>query len=332
MTRSRFTRFVEAIKAFLLSKRSREALVFTFFVIISAIFWLMMTLNDFYDLEVDFPIEIENVEDGTVIISELPEAIHVTLHDKGTELFGYYFRRHNPTVKVDFAARDKGGAYGHVNISHAEIQRLLTPLIDPSSRVVGIRPDTLEYFFTRGGMKRVKVAYRGGVQVRPELFIDRVYCDPDSVTVWGEAQFLDSLTVVPTVVMNFNDVNDDISRKIALMPMRGVKFDPAEVTLVIDVDKYVEKKVEVPIIGTNFPGGMTLRTFPAKATVSFNVGIKDYDLYTSDNFVITATYEELMDSPDSLLQLKLRSVPEGITQVKIMPEFVEYLIEQTEDE
>ena len=61
------------------------------------------------------------------------------------------------------------------------------------------------------------------------------------------------------------------------------------------------------------------------------MGAKDYKTITEDNFVLTATYEELMALRDSILPLQLRSVPDGVSQVRIQPETVQFLIEQTEE-
>ena len=69
----------------------------------------------------------------------------------------------------------------------------------------------------------------------------------------------------------------------------------------------------------------------ATATVSFRVGAKDYKKITRDQFVITTTYEQLLAMSDSMLTLKLRSVPEGVSQVRIQPQRVQFLIEQTEE-
>lgn len=332
MDRFQLKRFWDAVKAFLLSRRSREALVFTFFVLISAGFWLMQKLNESYDMELEYPLELVNVDEETVITSDLPEFLQVTLHDKGTSLMRYYLRRHRPTVTIDFAAHDRGGSFGHVDIPQSEVLKQITQLIDASTRVNAIRPDTLEYYYSRGVRKRVPITFRGKIQVDPMYYLVNVSCQPDSVTVWGEQDFLDSLTVVPTVVTNLAGLKATTIRQIALMPMRGIKYEPADVTLTAEVDVYTEKSVQVPIVGTNFPGGLTLRTFPATATVTFRVGAKDFKKYGADNFVLTTTYEELLSMPDSMLHLQLRSVPEDISQIRIRPESVQFLIEQTEDE
>lgn len=331
MDRFQFHRFTEAVKASLLGKHSREVLVFLFFVIVSAGFWLMQTLNESYEVELEFPLQLEKVSEGTVITSDLPEAVHVTLRDKGTTLLRYVLRR-QPTLRIDFSAHDRGASFGCVGVPHSEVQKQLAHVLESSSRIVSLRPDTLEYYYSRGLKKRVPTAFRGNLETDPQHYLRTVRCEPDSVTVWGEESFLDSLTEVPTVVTNLNDLKANISRKVALVPKRGVKYDPQEVVLTAEVDEYTTKTVQVPIIGTNFPGGLTLRTFPATAAVTFRVGVKDLKKYEADNFVLTATYEELMALQDSALQLRLRSVPEGVALISIQPEYVQYLIEQTEDE
>ena len=331
MDRFQLHRFTDAVKASLLGKHSREVLVFLFFVIVSAGFWLMQTLNETYEVELDFPLQLENVNEGIVITSELPEAVHVTLRDKGTTLLGYVLRR-QPAVKIDFSAHEKGSSFGCVGVPHSEVQKQLAHLLESSSRIVGLRPDTLEYYYSRGLKKRVPTVFRGNLETDPQHYLRTVRCEPDSVTVWGEESFLDSLTEVSTVVTNLSDLKSNFSRRIALMPMRGVKYDPQEIVLTAEVDEYTTKTVQVPVIGTNFPGGLTLRTFPATAAVTFRVGTKDFKKYEADNFVLTATYEELMALQDSALHLRLRSVPEGVSLISIQPEYVQYLIEQTEEE
>ena len=332
MDRNRLNNFLEAAKAFLISRRSREALVFAFFVLISAGFWLIQTLNETYDMDLTVPLTLENVPQGTVLTTELPDHILVTVRDKGSSLLKYYARRAPIAMTVDFSARDKGGEFGHVTISHAEVQKVLQPKVESSSRIVAIRPDTLEYYYTRGVEKRVPVVFRGHIQPEALYYLADVRCDPDTITVWGEQHFLDSLTAVQTVVTNLSGLSETTVRDVQLASIRGVKLEPAVVKLTAEIDVFTEKRVQVPIVGTNFPGGYSLRTFPASATISFRVGAKDYKRITADNFVLTATYEELLSLPDSMLTLQLRSVPEGVSQVQIKPAAVQFLIEQTEDE
>ncbi len=329
MDTSRFKSFLDSAKTYLLSKMSREAFAFAFFLLLSTIFWLSQALNETYEEDLEYELILKNVPEGTVITSELKSPIHISVRDKGTSLIRY----HNPFKKkrlvIDFQHYDKGADYARVILPHSDIEKLLQTSMDPSTRVLLIRPDTLDYYFNRGIWKRVPVEFIGHVETDPLSYLAGMTIEPDSVTVWAEKKFLDSLQVVHTVQTLLPDLKKTTVKSIPLAPIKGVKIDPEEVKLTAEVDIYTEKHVEVPIIGTNFPGGYTLRTFPATATISFRIGAKYFTEVTADNFVLTATYEELMALPDSILHLSLRSIPEGISQVKIQPEAVQFLIEQT---
>ena len=332
MDRERLRLFGENLKNFLNSKLSREVLVFAFFFAVSAGFWLLQTLHEDYEMEVEIPMTLQNVPVGIVITEELPEQIVVKVKDRGSTLFRYYLWQHLPTLEIDFASHDQGSSFGHVVLTHAEIQKLVAQRLQPSSRIVGVHPDTLDYYYTRGVQKKLPVEFRGKVETSSVYYLESLNISPDTVTIWGDKALLDSMTSVFTVMTNITNLSENVEQTVALATIRGTKVEPAEVVVKAEVDIYTEKEVRVPIVGTNFPGGCSLRTFPSSATVSFRVGSKKFSQITSDNFVLTATYEELMDLPDSMLTLQLRSVPEGVSQVRISPERVQFLIEQTEME
>ncbi len=113
--------------------------------------------------------------------------------------------------------------------------------------------------------------------------------------------------------------------------MKGVRYEPSEVRVTALVDYYTEKTVEVPIIGLNFPADKVLRTFPAKARVTFRVGSTQFSRYTADNFVLAATYEELIQNEAPKYRLHLKSLPEGVSNARIVPQEVDYLIEQRDE-
>ena len=93
------------------------------------------------------------------------------------------------------------------------------------------------------------------------------------------------------------------------------------------VDYYTEKMVEVPIIGLNFPADKALRTFPAKAKVTFRIGSARFNLIGPESFVLATTYEELLQNTSSKYHLHLKSLPPGVSNVRIQPQDVDYLIE-----
>lgn len=58
-----------------------------------------------------------------------------------------------------------------------------------------------------------------------------------------------------------------------------------------------------------------------------------YRNITSENFVLVVNYEELLKNKTNLCHLSLKTIPTGVSHVRISPQDVEYIIEEVaEDE
>lgn len=53
---ARYLKALNGIRNFLLAKKSREFLIFLFFVFVSFSFWLLQVLNDDYETELSIPL------------------------------------------------------------------------------------------------------------------------------------------------------------------------------------------------------------------------------------------------------------------------------------
>ena len=325
-------RFWDATKTFMLTRRSRETAVFLFFVLLSALFWLIQTLNGSFDLMMSYPLQLVGVPENVVITTGLPADIEVTVHDKGTSLLKYVLDSKPKPLTIIFTDHDDGSTFGHVVMTHSELLAQVSASMMASTSIVELKPDTIEYYYSRGVSRKVAVKPRGNITTDQLYYLADVACQPDTVTVWGPQEMLDTLTSIATAQLDLKALTESTSETVRLMAPKGLKVEPEMVTLTADVDMFTEKSVSVPIVGTNFPAGHTLRTFPSVVTVRFRVGAKDYKSITASNFVITATYEELMALPhNAKWKLELRSLPPGISQVRIQPEEVDFLIEISDE-
>lgn len=60
--------------------------------------------------------------------------------------------------------------------------------------------------------------------------------------------------------------------------------------------------------------------------------MKQYKEITAEKFAIVVTYDEVMRNSENRLRLSLKNMPRGVSHVRIDPEEVEFLIEDTSDE
>ena len=121
---------------------------------------------------------------------------------------------------------------------------------------------------------------------------------------------------------------DTVKRMVDLRMQKGMKFVPQQVEVQLFTDVYTEASVEVPLVGIDFPLGKELRAFPSKVKVMFQVGKNRYKTLRADEFQLKVPYEELMQLRGQKYNVALQQIPEGVLNVRFVPEQVDFLIEQ----
>ena len=321
-----YLKLSKKIKDFLLSDKSREFLIFLFFFLIAGGFWLLQTLNSDYEAEFSIPVRMKDVPNNVVLTSEPPSELRVRVKDKGTVLLNYMLGKSFFPVNLGFL--DYKGKGNHVKIYASDFEKKILSQLNVSSKILSIKPDTLEYIYSEGKSKLVPVRFQGKVVAGLQYYVSDTICSPDSVLVYAPEEILDTITTAYTQKINLENIADTTRRRIPLNSERGVKFVPASVEMTFPVDIYTEKTVEVPLHGVNFPADKALRTFPSKVQITFQVGLKRFRSIKASDFIINISYEELLKLGSDKYTVKLKSFPSGINQIRIVPEQVDFLIEQ----
>lgn len=314
------------IRNFLLSNKSREFLVFLFFVFVSFGFWLLQTLNDTYQTEFKVPVRLRNIPKEVVITSELPHDIRVGVEDRGTVLLNYMLGKTFFPVSFDFNDYKEMGE--HVLISSADVTKKVSAQLNTTTKLLSVRPDTLDFIYTEGKAKKVPVAVSGQIAAGRQYYISNVQLSPDSVMVYAPDEVLNALTTAYTQPLALENITDTVKQQIHLQRIKGAKFVPSSVEVTVCADMYSEKTVEVPIVGLDFPSGKVLRTFPSKVQVTFQVGLKDFKSVSEKDFFITISYNDLKNSQSDKTGVTLQKIPDHVSHIRIVPESVDYLIEQ----
>ena len=328
---SKGQRIYQEWKDRLFGPKSHELLVFCFFLAVSFGFWLLQALNDTLEREVQVRLQLGNVPNDVVIIDSLPEYVSVTVQDRGLPLARhsiYSVFRPNQ-MKIDFKDYDKGEKDAEVVISPYEMQRMLGRLFAASTKIQSFRPDTLRYSYNHGLSRNLPVKLSGSVKTTPQFYIQSIKVKPDSVRVFAPAGILDTMHAIYSESFRLDSLERTGSYQIELRKQKLLKYDPEQVQIILQVGYYTEKTIRVPVLGLNFPADKKLRTFPAQVSITFRVESGRFSQVKPDDFVLATTYEELLrNSGDSKLLLHLKTVPEGVSDVRIMPQEVDYLIEQ----
>lgn len=308
---------------------NKQFLIFLFFLALSSVFWIFQTLNETYEEDFQVPLELRNVPSNVVITTDLPENLHILLRDKGSQLLAYRYTQQFKPVVVDYNTYSNPS--GHVSILGNELQRQIAAQLLPGTQMLGLKPDTLDFYYNFGQFKRVPIRPLGEVRAGRLYSLAKTVYSEDSVTVYASREQLDTITAAYLQPFNLRNLTDTTHVKSNFVKVKGAKFVPAQIGVTFCIDRLVEKTIQVPVQQVNFPASKQLRTFPATVKVTFQVGMGLYRKITSENFVLVVNYEDLLKNKSTYCHLSLKTIPEGVSHVRISPQDVEYVIEEIPD-
>ena len=320
-----------AVKEFLFTKTSKELLTFLFFLALSGIFWLSLTLNETYERDFAVPVSVIGVPKNAVLTSDEVDTIRVTIRDKGIVLVAYKYGEALKRIELPFRNYTHNNGTGLIPAS--EIQKRIYQNLVNSSKITSIKPEKMEFYYSYGSKKQVPIRWSGRVIPEELYFISRVSYEPDSVTIYASEDKLDSINMVYTEQLNYANFRDTLTVDCNLAKLKGVKTVPDHVRIRFYTDVLTEERISnIPIVGINMPEGKVLRTFPAKTSVSFVAGVSVYRNLKPEDFTVIVDYDEIRRNPSEKCRINLKNVPSGISRAKLETTLVDYLIESQEQE
>ncbi len=312
---------------FLFSSLNKEFLIFLFFLLLSGAFWLMMALNETYEEELKVPVRLVGMPRNAVMTDEPADTVKVTVRDKGFTLvtykYGHWFRP--LTFKfATYANEDQG----HGAIPAADIIKQVQSQLYGSSKLLSVKPEKLDFYFTYGASKKVLIRFRGKISTSKSYYLAHTEFSPMMVTAYANKKVLDELKYVEIEPFNYRNLQDTIHQNVRLQKIRGVKLVPSTVRLSVYPDVLTEESIEVPVSAVNMPAGMVLRTFPSRVTVRFTIGASQFRMIRPEQFNVVVDYQALAENPSDKCTLQLRSVPSSVSKAKLELDKVDYLLEQ----
>ena len=312
---------------FLFSSLNKEFLIFLFFLLLSGAFWLMMALNETYEEELKVPVRLVGMPRNAVMTDEPADTVKVTVRYKGFTLvtykYGHWFRP--LTFKfATYANEDQG----HGAIPAADIIKQVQSQLYGSSKLLSVKPEKLDFYFTYGASKKVPIRFRGKISTSKSYYLAHTEFSPMMVTAYANKKVLDELKYVEIEPFNYRNLQDTIHQNVRLQKIRGVKLVPSTVRLSVYPDVLTEESIEVPVSAVNMPAGMVLRTFPSRVTVRFTIGASQFRMIRPEQFNVVVDYQALAENPSDKCTLQLRSVPSSVSKAKLELDKVDYLLEQ----
>ncbi|MCH5224418.1 MAG: hypothetical protein J1D77_00410 [Muribaculaceae bacterium] len=298
-------------------------MLFLVFVIVSALFWFIMALNDSAQDHFNVNLRIINQPDSVTFISDVPERIHVSVSDKGTNLWRNGYLKH-PTVNVDFKEYSNDGV---LRYSYNDLISSLRETFGGGAVITSVSLDSLQLFYTTNAGKKVPVLINCQVFPSPGSTLEgSVKASPGSVYVYGGKDVLDTIRYVSTEPVVLRNLSESTNLEVKIKRITGARVLPSKVELKVGIEPLVKKQAMVTVEAVNVPAGEELLLFPSKVPVEYYVAMSLLNQDEDNNIHLTVDYEDISESKDGKLPVEINKFPDRLKNLSLKTDSIEYAV------
>ncbi|MGM9802718.1 MAG: hypothetical protein ACI308_00920 [Muribaculaceae bacterium] len=315
-----------AVKDFMKSPVAKKVFSYLCFVAVSAVFWLVNMANKTSVHDVELPFEIVNVPDSVIFLSDSPHKINVSIRETGINAF---FKK-KVKISVKFSDYDMGSGVFRINLQ--QLSAKIREKYSHESMINSIMPDsiTLRYVDPRRDFRRVPIVldFTAKANMQYEI-VGAITMSCDSVMVYADHDDLTDVSEVYTYHVDEKELTDTLYRKVSISPIKNVRIEPREITVMVPVEKLIKKVRSIPVVVKNRPDNVNVITFPNTVKVSYLVPKSQYN--NSDKRISAIVdYNDILYSPKAnKVELRIGEVPMVYKNVSLETDSVEYIIERS---
>lgn len=311
------------------SGRGRSIFTFLIFLLISTIFWFMMTLNETIQRDYRLPIEIAEIPAGTTFITSPPQYIDVSVKDKGRALIKYDWGN-PPKVRIKYRDFIKKGD-NRIVINQEMLNNNIRDSFGSGCEILSIRPDSINLITTTRPGDRLPIFFDISTATEPQyIAYGAIECKYDSVTVYSLNGIPSSMLNVSTEHMSLRNLTDTTTVEIPLQSPSGTRVEPSTVSVTIPVEPLVAKKRILPIQIINAPKNASVHIFPANIELSYLVPMS---MFKNDAATPVAVIDyRAIDFNSTSAKVNITQIPDYYHNIDCSPAEVEYLIEHPSHE
>ncbi|HIZ85208.1 MAG TPA: hypothetical protein IAC04_01815 [Candidatus Coprenecus stercoravium] len=304
----------------------KEWLLLLLSLLLAFIVWLIHSLSLQYSVFIEYNVELSPSLQGRTRSAESEDVLII----RG-RADGYYILKQRvgrpKTLHVtapSASVRHRSGDSFYVVCE--DIKSNIVEALGGNVDLEFIVTETLGFSFPEVASRKVPVVPNPSVTFKPQYTqIGEIELRPDSVDIYGEAGLIATIDSVFTETIYRSGVDAPIQGICDIVPIRRVRFSENAVYYSMNVVRYVEESVTVPVAVTGVPEDKELIVLPSDVTLTFRT-ILDGSRYTADDFVLSVDYEDFITTMESELIPKLTRMPDNVLSWSIYPRYVDCVL------
>lgn len=311
----------------------RRALLYFYFILLSFIFWLLNSLKEDYNTTINYPIVVTDIPNDKILTGKGSTSVSIELRGQGYSLMKLKLTAASHPIKLNLnkiLIRETSDSLS--NEYYIPARLLHNTILSQISREVTVTElpnDTLYFELEPKLIKKVPVTILYTLKTAQQFVLkNSPFTIPDSVVVSGPKSVLDTLVTLHTEHKDYPDLDKSVEEEIDLETNPLITTSRNKVVLFIQVEKFTEADIQVPIKIINLPDSLNINLFPANVTIKYQVGLSNYSRVNYNQFNAMVDYNTIKLQHPKKLKVSLTNQPNYIQVVDFRPKTIDYIIER----
>jgi hypothetical protein len=310
-------------------RNNNRTVTFLICLVIATSLWFLNALSKNYSAEVSYPVKFINSPANHFIAEKTPTKLDLEIDGQGFTLLRIKILPLSPIkIDIDDITKNLDSNSGTYKITSSNLISQITEQLTSEIKITKIYPEVLSIVLDSLATKTIPVELDVNIDFEPQFNLKSpVSTIPNEVKITGPAILLRKVSVLKTKVNIMNKLNSSIKQEIELIHPDKTTISPEKVSLLIDVEKYTEKELRIPIEILNKPKNAHIKLFPSEIKVVFTVGLSRFENIKISDFGASIDYNSI-ETDINNLSISLYKKPLFIQDLRFVPEKVEFLIER----
>jgi YbbR domain-containing protein len=304
------------------SEQRRLSAFFTCLVLAAGA-WIFKELSNPYNFTVKKVLVFKNGPRTRAFHPLQADTVSEMVKGTGWKMLLSKIKNENKPIAVDLSPLD----HSSFVVLSAQLKQANDKVAD--SNIVSFYPDTLYFDFSNRSEKRVPVKLRYNLKYLQQFAQSgNVVIKPSYVVITGPSSRIDKITEWDTDSLLADNVNETVRSYVNLQqsPEGNINITPKAVNVIVPVDEFTEKTVQIPVRLVNNRDYYKVKLFPQDVKVTFITALRKYAETNGDFFEAQSNLDLWRLQGYSALPVALTRFPPFCKIVSVEPRDIDFIV------
>lgn len=299
---------------------------FSFFLVFSLLIWILVQFSKTYEETIQVPVHLVEAPKDK-IIADQAVFLNMKLQENGFKIA--WFSLFKQQIEINLSQLDTTQKKELVYSIEKKSEKILQQLGLNSEDVVFLE-ETIVFPYRQKAVKKIPIVSKIELRFKPGYAsYDTMNISPDSIQISGPEKQIKAIESIKTVPLTIKRIDESISGSVSLdtKELKEMTLYKNEVDYSLEVEKFTEGQLKIPIHVVHAPKEMEIVLFPEQLKVTFKVSLKNYDEVSKNDFRIVCDYNELEEGQRFFIP-KVIKQPEIISNLRLGANKVKFIIKE----